>query len=198
MTEGSAANQAAFKELFGTLSNPTQLLDCILEIGTEKLKRDYSSHLVGEELCTGRHLEKFFEAVGGSSAETLARLHNVMELFSVSKSYVDVAHTSLRELVTDALAHYQSNTSESLPIFCMALPAFSESALKVKRLCGTVEPARWSVRVGGKAPDSDAVLASYSQRRSEILPEIDAEDNRGHYASPVYYHTLSETTVAAV
>ena len=42
------------------------MIDYIIEIGAEKLKRDYSSHLIGEELCTGRHLETFFETVSGN------------------------------------------------------------------------------------------------------------------------------------
>ena len=206
LTEGATIDAGALGELLQSLSDPCKLIDCIIEIGAEKLKRDYSSHLIGEELCTGRHLETFFRSVAMpasacSAAEALARLHNVVELFAVSKSYVDVAHASLRELVTAALAYYGAHESNVLPIFAMSLPAFSESALKVKRLCATVEPARWSVRVGNQAVDSDALMASFSQRRPEILPDLgSAEDGAGgraYNSSPVYYHTLSEATVAA-
>lgn len=201
LTEGSTIDASALSQLLKSLADPCGLIDYIIEIGAEKLKRDYSSHLIGEELCTGRHLETFFETVSGNgtAVEMLARLHNVVELFAVSKSYIDVAHASLRELVTAALAHYSTHPSVSLPIFAMLLPAFSESALKVKRLCGTVEPARWSVRLGGKTAETNAVMASYSQRRPEILPELESNEgnSRTYNAAPVYYHTLAQVSVAA-
>ena len=62
------------------------------------LNADLFSTVDGPVCTFNRHLETFFNSVGGfgiargaatcSAPESLARLHNVVELFAVSKSYV--------------------------------------------------------------------------------------------------------------
>ena len=49
---GQAEATAALKEMQQSLVSPVMLVNSVVEIGAEKLRRDYSSHLIREELCT--------------------------------------------------------------------------------------------------------------------------------------------------
>jgi len=184
------------RSLLQSMADPIRLLESVVEIGAAKLQRDYSSHLIGEELCTGQQLADFLENAEGSLAERLAKLHNILELFVVTKGYCDIAHSSLRELVGGAMNYYLKQSSKSLPVFVLPLPAFSESALKVKRLCSTAEPRRWSARISD-GTDSDSMSVHLSQR--PIIIPSDAGGGRKFTSSlmpttgPSYYQTMSNT-----
>lgn len=196
------------REMLQKFADPEKLLSAVVEIGVTKLRRDFVAHFIGEEICSRAQLGPFVENHGttiSEQADRLRRLHNVLELTTNGKAYAELPHGSLRQLMKDGLDYYREHDSRSIPFFGLNLPAFSEAASKLKRICAAMEPAKWNVTFGSEGRAGDKMTAAYSVNRDSLGLSVDGDDGatEGLHLSPdvsatAYHRSLYESRAIIV
>eukprot|EP00045_Choanoeca_perplexa_P012767 m.141515 g.141515 ORF g.141515 m.141515 type:complete len:647 (-) comp16126_c2_seq2:803-2743(-) len=137
-------NQVNLAAMMRDVAQPAcRTAECTLELGLFTLRRDMLHHFIGLELATGAQLEPYMSTTGSltEQVENLRKLENVLELFVVAKTYVDLPLPSQRDLVSAALEFYKTTSSDVRPVFQMAVPNFSTGASQLKRVCSALEPS---------------------------------------------------------
>lgn len=82
-------------------------LEILLEIGTEKLKRDHVHSILANFLATREELSPF---INETSLETLAKLHYIKELTSVCQTYLSTNVEFLRSIVQQSIKLIEKET----------------------------------------------------------------------------------------
>lgn len=192
-----------------SLSGVAGQLSAVVEIGIAKVRQDLRSYFLSEEFCTGAQLSYFLDGSQDPAEETerLCRLGNVMELASMTRSFADLPHNSLRGIVASALSFYQTSSSKQIPVFSVALPAFSEQSSCVRQLCINAEPSRWQYTlVGGNGSNKqDRKVTQFSINRNafgvhepELPPEIPEFEVDGSEPSTCFFCSDAEAIVTRV
>ncbi|XP_060031628.1 protein zwilch homolog isoform X2 [Erinaceus europaeus] len=125
--------------LSGTL--PVQML---LEIGLDKLKKDYVSFFLGQELASLNHLE-YFVSPSADIPEQVARvrkLHHVLEILVSCRLFVQPQHELLFSLAQSCIKYYQQNPLDEQHVF--QLPVRPTA---VRDLYQSAKPQTWRVEV---------------------------------------------------
>ncbi|KAJ3086633.1 hypothetical protein HK102_012793, partial [Quaeritorhiza haematococci] len=149
------------------------VLECMVEVGIEKMRRDYCHYIVGNELASWNQLEYYLDDTLPLDDQILRLrcLHRVLELWSLIKSnIIAVPYEVMREIVQTALRFYmgivekgvgdQSGEKgrsgegeddvggegpESAVVFRMVLPRFSGGIGKMlSGLASSFKPHFWS------------------------------------------------------
>ncbi|EDQ90315.1 uncharacterized protein MONBRDRAFT_24643 [Monosiga brevicollis MX1] len=155
---GNAANLAAMMRDIATPARRTA--ECAVELGIFKLQRDFMHHFIGSELATGAQLEEFFTAdqTQEQQVEALTKLLNVLEVYVLCKSYLDLPVITLREIVTGALEHFRHAPASVNPLYKVAIANFSAAASQLKRICHGMTPTTRMVVFSGPGRPSQAHL----------------------------------------
>eukprot|EP00730_Choanoeca_flexa_P001879 TRINITY_DN10822_c0_g1_i1.p1 TRINITY_DN10822_c0_g1~~TRINITY_DN10822_c0_g1_i1.p1 ORF type:complete len:645 (+),score=163.01 TRINITY_DN10822_c0_g1_i1:71-2005(+) len=189
------SNQANLAAMMRDVAQPAcRTAECTLELGLFTLRRDMLHHFIGLELATGAQLEPFMntECDLDEQVENLHKLENVLELFVVAKTYVDLPLPSQRELISAGLEFYKTNSSHVHPIFQMAVPNFSTGASQLKRVCSALEPSMRSFTL--HAQDHPSITHQFV---NVIVPRnyivyasdaVDAQDLKSDDTSAAFYH----------
>ena len=138
----------ALAHKFQALLSESKILTCLVQLGIEKLKRDYRSFFIGADLATGDQLDHFF---GSSSnlreqCDLVCKLHNVLELAASALTFLKLPTTTLSSLTKVALEVYSKETFEGFtttPVFCLPIPAYSPALKFVTSLCAKLSPKTW-------------------------------------------------------
>ena len=128
-------------------------IECLIEIGTEKLARDYTQYFIHEELATMGQLSSYLtnDVPLPTRVSNIKKLHQTLELIVTTKSVTRLEHENLRWLAQSALSYYQSHPDSQQPVFSLSLPAFGSTAGgSVKSLCGASNPAVWCAAIKSK------------------------------------------------
>ena len=131
------------------LLSEDKVLNCLVEIGIEKLQRDHRSFLIGSDLATGTQLDHFFEEASGDLMKTchyICKLHNVMELNASALSFLNLPTSALSSLTKIALEIYKVakfECFETTPVFALPIPAYSPALKSVASLCANLLPKTW-------------------------------------------------------
>ena len=146
---------------FQSLLSEHKLLNCLVEIGLEKLQRDYKSFFVGSDLATSSQLDCFLASGTESLLEkcySLCKLYSVLELNAAALSFLSLPTSTLSSLTKIALEVYRTRTFEGLsdisPVFHLPLPAFSQPLKSVVSLCSNLIPSVWSLSSQDDQPHS--------------------------------------------
>ncbi|PFX14880.1 Protein zwilch-like [Stylophora pistillata] len=128
---------------------------CLVEIGCEKLARDYTQYFIQQELATMGQLANYLDnkAPLGTRVSHLTKLHQILELVVTAKSVTRLGHENPRSLTQSALMYYQTRTDSDSqhPTFSLSLPAFgSTSGAAVKSIWASSNPAVWCVSFKSK------------------------------------------------
>ncbi|XP_076314787.1 zwilch kinetochore protein isoform X2 [Tachypleus tridentatus] len=85
-------------------------LEMLVEIGVEKLRRDYTSIFVGLELATQEQLQPFLQSSGNvvSALPELQKLHNVLEVIVLSKTFLQLPRQTLSSYTRESLKFYST------------------------------------------------------------------------------------------
>ncbi|KJE97334.1 hypothetical protein CAOG_007213 [Capsaspora owczarzaki ATCC 30864] len=129
------------------LQTPTGALDTLVEMGVCKLRRDFTHYLLSEELVSWSQLGFFSDSTVPLSeqVERVARLLAVVELFVVARTFTDLPHASLRQLLRAALDYYTNHSSSDHPLFVLAMPTFSAQTAHLKRPITSAKPSSWTL-----------------------------------------------------
>lgn len=131
------------------LLSEEKVLNCLVEIGIEKLQRDHRSFLIGSDLATGSQLDHFFEASSGNVLQIchcLCKLHSVMELTVSALTFLNLPTSTLSLLTKTALEVYRDTKFEhfeTTPVFALPIPAYSPALKSVVSLCANLLPKLW-------------------------------------------------------
>ncbi|KAJ3124532.1 hypothetical protein HK098_001081 [Nowakowskiella sp. JEL0407] len=175
-----------------------QPLEIMVEVGIEKLKRDYVHHLVGNNVITLDHLEYFLDnsQLLDNQVLRLRCLHRILELWNLVKvNIISIPQEATRNLIQSAVSYYKRNLQmlenegqvdddawnpDEPVIFTVVLPRFASGTTKVISNCTqSVDPFVWSVTLSpnqqGLNKSEDTVI-SYPlsvirfDRTSSIFP----------------------------
>ena len=133
--------------------DPKLAIKCLVEIGSEKLARDYTQFFIHEELATMGQLTSFLNnnILLSDRVSNIKKLHQTLELVVTAQSVTRLGHENLRSLAQSSLAYYQSHSDSELPTFSVSLPAFGSTlGAAVKNICSASNPAVWCVAIRSK------------------------------------------------
>ncbi|VTJ77477.1 Hypothetical predicted protein [Marmota monax] len=100
--------------LSGTI--PLQML---LEIGLDKLKKDYISFFVGQELASLNHLEYFISSSVEIQEQVnrVQKLHHILEIIVSCMFFIQLQHELLFSLTQSCIKYYKQNPLDEQHIF---------------------------------------------------------------------------------
>lgn len=125
--------------LSGTI--PVQML---LEIGLDKLKKDYISFFIGQELASLNHLEYFISPSVDIQQQVyrVQKLHHILEIVVSCMLFIKPQHELLFSLTQSCIKYYKQNPLDEQHIF--QLPVRPTA---VKNLYQNEKPQKWKVEI---------------------------------------------------
>ncbi|KAM6149665.1 protein zwilch homolog [Erethizon dorsatum] len=127
--------------LSGTI--PLQML---LEIGLDKLKKDYISFFIGQELASLNHLEYFISPSVELQEQVhrVQKLHHILEILVSCMLFIKPQHEFLFSLTQSCIKYYKQNPLDEQHIFQLPVrPAY------VKKFYQSEKPQKWKVEING-------------------------------------------------
>ncbi|XP_032720527.1 protein zwilch homolog isoform X2 [Lontra canadensis] len=127
--------------LSGTI--PVKML---LEIGLDKLKKDYISFFIGQELASLNHLEYFITPSVDIQEQVyrVQKLHHILEILVSCMLFIKPQHELLFALTQSCVKYYKQNPLDEQHIF--QLPVRPTA---VKSLYQSEKPQKWKVEISG-------------------------------------------------
>lgn len=158
----AALQDAALQLQFQLLLAEAQLLPCLVQLGIEKVRRDYQSFFVGTDICSAEQFERFFTPSSAPLVQCLelCRTHSVLELDASIMKVLGLPTTTILSSFTKAAMevfkadpHYQP--FEPTPVFSLPLSAYSPALKSVVAMCSKLSPVTWcaTVQQDGQAKD---------------------------------------------
>ncbi|XP_004711993.1 protein zwilch homolog [Echinops telfairi] len=125
--------------LSGTI--PVQML---LEIGLDKLKKDYISFFIGQELASLNHLEYFISSSVDVQEQVhrVQKLHHIQEIAVSCMLFIKPQHELLFSLTQSCIKYYKQNPLNEQHIF--QLPV---RPIAMKNLYQSEKPQKWRVEI---------------------------------------------------
>ncbi|XP_078386266.1 protein zwilch homolog isoform X2 [Cetorhinus maximus] len=106
----------------------------LLEIGLDKLRRDYINYFIGQELTTLNYLDYFVNYTVNLEEQVLRlqKLHHVLELVVSCSAFLNLSHENLFTLTQSCSRYYKDNPLDErhvfqLPIRPTTINAFYEN-----------------------------------------------------------------------
>nr|XP_056722102.1 protein zwilch homolog [Euleptes europaea] len=120
---------------------PVQML---LEIGVDKMKRDYLSYFIGKELAVHSHLDYFISTSVDLQEQVhrIQKLHHVLEIVDNCVDLLKLDHLNLVFLTQSCIKYYKENPLSEKHMF--ELPVKQSC---VKNLCQNAYPQIWRVEI---------------------------------------------------
>jgi len=173
-------------------------LELLVEIGMEKLQRDYSHTLLAGELAAKETVAHFLDRgcdVGDNrgakqmdrAVKQLTQLHLVVELASLVQTYLCLPPDALRNLVQTALVELRDAEDDRTDF------RFPIKTCHLKEQLEKVGPNNWQVRLSSETPSSSVLtVASFQTERPAVLrQEAKLETEESH--DQMYYTTTLNT-----
>ena len=147
----SAEDRQSLAPRFQSLLSQTKVLSCLVQIGLEKMKRDYRAFFVGSDITTDDQLDQFHSTTSSQSqlvqCHALCKLHCVLEINASVLSFLNFPTStlsSLTKVALDVFGNMQFRTFGTTPVVALPLPAYSPSLKSVASLCSSLHPMVWS------------------------------------------------------
>ncbi|XP_066492245.1 protein zwilch homolog [Tiliqua scincoides] len=123
-------------------NTPVQML---LEIGVDKMRRDYVSYFVGKELATPSHLDCFISPSVDLQEQVhcVQKLHHMLEIVANCVELLNLDHENLIFLTRSCVSYYKENPLNERHTF--HLPVRSTF---VREFCQNAYPQIWRVEIG--------------------------------------------------
>ncbi|XP_031201674.1 protein zwilch homolog isoform X2 [Mastomys coucha] len=122
----------------------TTPLQMLLEIGLDKLKKDYISFFVSQELASLNHLEYFISPSVSTQEQVyrVQKLHHILEVLVICMLFIKPQHELLFSLTQSCIKYYKQNPLDEQHIFQLPVrPA------AVKNLYQSEKPQKWRVEI---------------------------------------------------
>uniref|UniRef100_A0A8C8TPB6 Protein zwilch n=1 Tax=Peromyscus maniculatus bairdii TaxID=230844 RepID=A0A8C8TPB6_PERMB len=122
----------------------TTPLQMLLEIGLDKLKKDYISFFVSQELASLNHLEYFISPSVATQEQVyrVQKLHHILEILAICMLFIKPQHELLFALTQSCIKYYKQNPLDEQHVFQLPVrPA------AVKNLYQSEKPQKWRVEI---------------------------------------------------
>lgn len=174
---------------FQNLLTESKICVCLVQLGIEKMTRDYRAFFIGADVATGDQLDQFISASRSSQLElchTLCKLHCILELMSSALSFLKLPPPTLSALFKSALEVYKEKTFvgfSTTPVFSLPLPAYSSAHKSLISFCSSLSPKKWvlSQQKTSNSGVKRAVAVYRSQPLLQNLVEMELEDESRYY-----------------
>ncbi|XP_062860210.1 protein zwilch homolog [Trichomycterus rosablanca] len=116
----------------------------LLELGLDKMRKDYINYLVGKELTTLNHLSYYLSGEVDLQEQVirLRKLHHLLETLGTLSSFLNLPHERLFFFTQSCLQYYKSAPYDELHVFQMQIkPAL------ISHFYQTEQPSSWRVEV---------------------------------------------------
>lgn len=140
---------------FQLLLTETKLLPCLVQLGIEKMCRDYQSFFVGGGICLAEQFERFLSPSPSLFAQCLGlcKLHSVLELNVCVMRMLRLPDIGILSTFTKAAMEvFKADTNYQpfapTPVFSLPLPAYSPVLKSVVAMCSKLTPVTWSATTG--------------------------------------------------
>lgn len=138
---------------FQLLLTETKLLPCLVQLGMEKMSRDYQYFFVGGGTCLAEQFERFLSPAPSSLLAQclgLCKLHSALELNVCVMRLLRLPDTSIMSTFTKAAVEvFKADTGYQpfapTPVFSLPLPAYSPALKSVVAMCSKLTPVTWCV-----------------------------------------------------
>lgn len=121
---------------------PVQML---LEMGVDKMRRDYVSYFVGKELATPTHLDYFLSPSVDLQEQVhrVQKLHHMLEIVVNCVELLNLDHENLIFLTRSCVSYYKENPLNERHTFHLPI-----STTFVREFCQNAYPQIWRVEIG--------------------------------------------------
>ncbi|XP_076848458.1 protein zwilch homolog [Brachyhypopomus gauderio] len=116
----------------------------LLELGLDKMRKDYINYLVGKELTTLNHLSYYLSSEVDLQEQVmrLRKLHHLLEILGTCSSFLNLPHKRLFFFTQSCLQYYKSAPYDEEHVFEMQIkPALISHFYQVE------QPSSWAVEV---------------------------------------------------
>ena len=177
---------------FQNLLTESKICVCLVQLGIEKMSRDYRAFFIGADITTADQLDQFMSASKRSQLETChprCKLHCILELMSSALCFLKLPAPTLSALFKSALDVYREKIFEGFcttPVFSLPLPAYSVAQKSVLSLCSSLTPKKWvlsqqKANIGGRGSAGDK-MSVISYRNLPLLGSHREEElDKGRY-----------------
>ena len=181
---------------FQNLLTESKICVCLVQLGIEKMSRDYRAFFIGADITTADQLDQFMSALKRSQLETchtLCKLHCILELMSSALCFLKLPAPTLSALFKSALDVYREKKFEGFcttPVFSLPLPAYSVAQKSILSLCSSLTPKKWvlsqqKANIGGRFGGGGGASDKMSVISYRNLPLLDShreeEPDEGRY-----------------
>ncbi|KAL1923722.1 uncharacterized protein VTP21DRAFT_8702 [Calcarisporiella thermophila] len=166
------------------LENP---LECLVEVGISKLRRDYCHYLIGNDLLSWSELEPFLDETSPlpDQIHSLGRLHRLFELWClVRTNLLVIPHESMRSLMRAAAAHYrpEMKCNDKALLCTLRCPRFSATTDKMlNSIVRSFEPSFWELSISEEA---EGPILLMQMDRADTLFRADLETTNNEMQNP--------------
>ncbi|XP_060779860.1 protein zwilch homolog [Neoarius graeffei] len=165
----------------------------LLELGLDKMRKDYINYLVGNELTTLNHLSYYLSSEVNLQEQVirLRKLHHLLEVLGTCNSLLSLPHERLFFFTQSCLQYYETAPYDEEHVFQMQIkPALISHFYQVE------QPSSWGVEVcSGQGPRevktswhlSDKPLVDHFSSGSDVPLEVSVN---GESEKTTYFRTM--------
>nr|XP_033776128.1 protein zwilch homolog isoform X2 [Geotrypetes seraphini] len=116
----------------------------LIEIGLEKMKRDYINCFIGQELATLNYLEYFISSSVDLQEQVhrVQKLHHILEIVASCNAFLNLKHENLYPLTQHCLKYYKENPWNMQHVFQLPIrPSF------IHEFYQNSHPQMWKVEI---------------------------------------------------
>ncbi|XP_062922303.1 protein zwilch homolog isoform X2 [Mobula hypostoma] len=188
--------QQSYQSAMPTVSvNGLTAIRMLLEIGLDKLQRDYINYFIGQELTTLNYLDYFINSTVNFEDQILRlqKLHHMLELVVSCSAFLTLSHENLFALTQSCSKYYKDNALDEhhvfqLPIRPTAINAFFENE----------NPTMWRMEITSGHGQKELKTIWQLNARPPVdhvtftSPDLPIEDIslNGDYEETFYYNTV--------
>ncbi|XP_072134074.1 protein zwilch homolog [Mobula birostris] len=188
--------QQSYQSAMPTVSvNGLTAIRMLLEIGLDKLQRDYINYFIGQELTTLNYLDYFINSTVNFEDQILRlqKLHHMLELVVSCSAFLTLSHENLFALTQSCSKYYKDNPLDEhhvfqLPIRPTAINAFFENE----------NPTMWRMEIISGHGQKELKTIWQLNTRPPVdhvtftNPDLPIEDIslNGDYEETFYYNTV--------
>ncbi|MCI4379204.1 hypothetical protein PGIGA_G00225290 [Pangasianodon gigas] len=171
------------------LTPPTMLL----ELGLDKMRKDYINYLVGNELTTLNHLSYYLSSEVNLQEQVirLRKLHHLLEVLGTCSSFLSLPHERLFFFTQSCLQYYKTAPYDEEHVFQMQIkPAL------ISHFYQAEQPSSWGVEVSSGQGSrevktswhlSDKPLVDHISFDSDVPLEVSVN---GESEKTAYFRTM--------
>ncbi|XP_006812045.1 protein zwilch homolog [Saccoglossus kowalevskii] len=148
----------------------SQPLELLVELGVDKIRRDYTTYFVGGKLIMMNELD-FYTSTAipiEDQIERVQRFYNVLELTVGSQAFLKLPQPNQRSLIRQSLKFYEDSPHNEVPIFDLHVPA-----PLVKGLYSGIHPSTWRLKL---TSPGTSIATSYQLSSTPPFKHTNIED----------------------